>query len=310
MPSGPHEGLGDGLPGLGLELRRDRVLEVDDDLVGHQLRRLLELPGWASRYGQAGTPGPHPATSIRPRLVSIASNREESTLEEGRKVTVGGPYFEDLEHGQVFDAPALTLTWGHAAIHQAIAGDRLLLALDAPLSREVTGSEEALIHPNLVCDVAIGQSTVPTQRVLGNLFYRGLVLLRQVFRGDTLRTRTEVVALKQNRTRAGRQRLGAGGAADPDRKPGRRAGARLLSLPDDPARDPGWPPATPTASTRSPSSSTRNASGPRSRAGTTRRCARGSTSEPTLEPGTVHVVEGRDRSPARPSWPGSRSTSR
>jgi acyl dehydratase len=117
------------------------------------------------------------------------------------RVTVGGPYFEDLERGRVFDAPALTLTWGHAAIHQAICGDRMLLPLDAPLSKQVTGSPDALVHPNLVCDVAIGQSTVPTQRVLGNLFYRGLVLLRQVFRGDTLRTKTEIVALKQNRPR-------------------------------------------------------------------------------------------------------------
>ncbi len=123
-------------------------------------------------------------------------------MEESRRVTIGGPYFEDLERGQVFDAPALTVTWGHAAIHQAITGDRLLLALDAPLSREATGAEGGLAHPNLVCDVAIGQSTVPTQRVLGNLFYRGLVLLRQVFIGDTLRTRTEVVAMKQNRARS------------------------------------------------------------------------------------------------------------
>ncbi len=121
---------------------------------------------------------------------------------EGSKATIGGPYFEDLKKGEVFDAPALTLTWGHAAIHQAICGDRMLLPLDAALSRQVTGSSDALIHPNLVCDVAIGQSTVPTQRVLGNLFYRGLVLLRQVFRGDTLRTRTEIVALKQNRPRS------------------------------------------------------------------------------------------------------------
>ena len=105
--------------------------------------------------------------------------------------------------------PALTLTWGHAAIHQAIAGDRMLLPLDAPLSREVTGSDDALVHPNLVCDVAIGQSTVPTQRVLGNLFYRGLVLLRPGLRGDTLRTRTEVVALKQNRRARRRQRARA-----------------------------------------------------------------------------------------------------
>ena len=120
---------------------------------------------------------------------------------EQQRVAVGGPFFEDLEHGQVFDAPGLTLTWGHAAIHQAIAGDRMLLPLDAPLSERVTGRTDALIHPNLVCDVAIGQSTVPTQRVLGNLFYRGLVLLSQVHRGDTLRTTTEIVALKQNRPR-------------------------------------------------------------------------------------------------------------
>jgi 2-methylfumaryl-CoA hydratase len=119
-----------------------------------------------------------------------------------KSVRVGGPHFEDFERGQVFDdAPALTLTSGHAAIHQAVAGDRLRLPLDAPLSRAVTGHDQPLVHPNLVCDVAIGQSTGPSQRVLGNLFYRGLVLLRPVFIGDTLRTRTEVVGLKQNRAR-------------------------------------------------------------------------------------------------------------
>ncbi|MFN8160594.1 MAG: MaoC family dehydratase [Solirubrobacterales bacterium] len=117
-------------------------------------------------------------------------------------VVIGGPFFEDLERGEVYEAPAMTVGAGHAAIHQAIAGDRLALGLDAELCREVTGSGRPLIHPNLVCDVAIGQSTAPTQRVLGNLFYRGLVLLRPVFEGDTLRTRTEVVALKQNRPRS------------------------------------------------------------------------------------------------------------
>jgi acyl dehydratase len=117
---------------------------------------------------------------------------------------VGGPWFEDFERGQVFeDAPGLTLSSGHAALHQAVAGDRLRLALDAPLCGAVTGREALLAHPNLVCDVAIGQSTGPTQRVRGNLFYRGLVLARPVFIGETLRTRTEVVGLKQNRRRPG-----------------------------------------------------------------------------------------------------------
>ena len=118
------------------------------------------------------------------------------------RVAVGGPWFEDFELGRVFDdAPAITLTAGHAAMHQAIVGDRLRLALDAGLCRAVTGEERLLAHPNLVCDVAIGQSTGPSQRVRGNLFYRGLVVLRPVFIGDTLRTQTEVVGLKQNRAR-------------------------------------------------------------------------------------------------------------
>jgi acyl dehydratase len=124
------------------------------------------------------------------------------TSVERPPVLVGGPWFEELERGQVFeDAPGLTVTAGHAAVHQALVGDRLRLALDAALCRDVTGRSEALVHPNLVCDVAIGQSTGPSQRVRGNLFYRGLVLGRPVFIGETLRTRTEIVGLKQNRRR-------------------------------------------------------------------------------------------------------------
>jgi acyl dehydratase len=115
---------------------------------------------------------------------------------------VSGPWFEDFKRGQVFDeAPGLTLTAGHAALHQALTGDRLRLALDGALAGEVTGQDRPIAHPNLVCDISIGQSTGPSQRVRGNLFYRGLVLRRPVFIGETLRTSTEIVALKQNRRR-------------------------------------------------------------------------------------------------------------
>ena len=124
-------------------------------------------------------------------------------------VRVAGPFFEDLERGQVErSAPALTLSEGHAALHQAILGGRLRLALDASLSRGVLGAERPLAHPALVCDVAIGQSTLLTQRVIANLFYRGLVLRRAPLIGDTLRTTTEVVALRQNRARPGRAATG------------------------------------------------------------------------------------------------------
>lgn len=122
---------------------------------------------------------------------------------------VTGPYFDDLEVGQVFDAaPSMTLSEGVAAAHQSILGDRLRLPLDAALSRAVTGLPAALAHPALVCDVAIGQSTVVTQRVKANLFYRGLAFHNYPALGDTLRTRTEVVGLKQNSTKPGRGRTG------------------------------------------------------------------------------------------------------
>ena len=122
-------------------------------------------------------------------------------LQAGERVHVGGPHFEDFELGQVFTGPAMTLTDGHAALHQAIVGDRMRMPLDAALSSAVTGRREPLAHPNLVCDVSIGQSTEPTFRVRGNLFYRGLVLQRPAHIGDTLRSTTEVVGLKQNRPR-------------------------------------------------------------------------------------------------------------
>jgi acyl dehydratase len=119
-----------------------------------------------------------------------------------------GPYFDELAVGQRFDsAPGLTLTDGLAAAHQAITGDRLALVTDHELGRQVTGGGP-LASPALVWDVAIGQSTVVTQHVRANLFYRGLAFRRLPRLGDTLRTSTEVVALRQNRPREGRAPTG------------------------------------------------------------------------------------------------------
>ena len=124
-------------------------------------------------------------------------------------VREGGPFFDDLAVGQVFDsAPSATLSSGLAAAHQAILGDRMRLALDAELCAAVTGSPGPLAHPGLVCDVAIGQSTLVTQRVKANLFYRGLTFHRFPVIGDSIFTRTEVVGLRaeSRSSRAGRRR--------------------------------------------------------------------------------------------------------
>ncbi|HWE13194.1 MAG TPA: MaoC family dehydratase [Solirubrobacteraceae bacterium] len=120
-----------------------------------------------------------------------------------------GPFFDELRVGQRIDsAPALSLTPGHAALHQAIVADRLRLCLDAGLSADVIGAPAPLAHPALVWDVAIGQSTLVTRRVIANLFYRGLVFRRAPVIGDTLHTTTEVVALRQNSRKPGRSATG------------------------------------------------------------------------------------------------------
>jgi acyl dehydratase len=121
----------------------------------------------------------------------------------------GGPHFDELHVGQVFGAaPSMTLSSGAAAVHQSILGDRMRLPLDRTLTHAVTGAGAALAHPALVCDVAIGQSTLATQRVKANLFYRGLRFHRFPVLGDTLYTRTEVVGLKQNSAKPGRAPTG------------------------------------------------------------------------------------------------------
>lgn len=125
-----------------------------------------------------------------------------------REITVRGPAFEDLSPGQVFDTcPPVTLTGGLAAAHQAIVGERSWLALSRPLAAAVLGTGP-VAPAALVWNVSIGQSTLATQQVLANLYYRGLVLRRQPLLGDTLETATRVTGLRQNKARPGRPATG------------------------------------------------------------------------------------------------------
>jgi len=119
------------------------------------------------------------------------------------------PFFEDFKVGDdLSDVPSVTITTGHTAIHQAIFGDRLKMALDFSLSKAVTGNEQPMVNTSLVCNMAIGLSTIPSQRVMGNLFYRGLVMRLPVHVGDTLTTTTRVVGLRQNKLKPGRAASG------------------------------------------------------------------------------------------------------
>lgn len=128
-------------------------------------------------------------------------------MQQGETSIVRGPYFDELARGQVYEsAPAVTLTSGLQASHAAVVGNRVRLTLDHALASLV--ARGALASPALVWDVSIGQSTVVTQHVRANLFYRGLWFHRQPLIGDTLRTTTRVEALRENSRRADRPPTG------------------------------------------------------------------------------------------------------
>jgi 2-methylfumaryl-CoA hydratase len=110
------------------------------------------------------------------------------------------PFADDLVIGQPLSpAPEITIDEGLAAQYQSITGDPLQLPLSGPLSRRVAGVER-VVNPGLVLQIAIGQSTVATRRVIANLFYRDVVLERQVGIGTTLRTVVTPLARQRTRT--------------------------------------------------------------------------------------------------------------
>ena len=119
-----------------------------------------------------------------------------------------GPYFDDLTVGQEYrNAPAVTLTSGLAAAHQAITGDRLALTLDHELCHEVTGGGP-IAAPGLVWDVAIGQSTVVTQHARPTCSIAGWRSGARRSSATRCGRLTQVVALRQNRPRDGRAATG------------------------------------------------------------------------------------------------------
>lgn len=116
-----------------------------------------------------------------------------------------GPYFDDFTVGEMLDpAPAITIGAGDLSLYQAITGDPLRLALSHPLAAAVTGVDRPFVNPAYAMHVSIGQSTVATRRVIANLFYRGVVLQRPVFLGDTLFTTVTIRGLKENARRPDR----------------------------------------------------------------------------------------------------------
>lgn len=111
-----------------------------------------------------------------------------------------GAFYDDLHVGFRFaEPPGVHVDAGLASLYTAISGDGLALTQDAGLCEQVTGQRGLLVNPALLMHVSIGASTVATRNVIGNLFYRNVVLAQPVFQNTTLRTTTWVKALADAR---------------------------------------------------------------------------------------------------------------
>src|SRR5260370_38464855 len=88
-------------------------------------------------------------------LLSFGRLRSRSTMSSAAQ-QIGGPFFEDLHVGQVFDsAPAVTLTEGFAAVPASILGHRLRLPLGPHLNRPVPRRQ--LAQPRFPWGMALTQ---------------------------------------------------------------------------------------------------------------------------------------------------------
>lgn len=107
-----------------------------------------------------------------------------------------GPLFDDFVVGATIPPlPAVTITDADNVLYRAITGDQW-----------VSPAEGRYVNPGLVMQYAIGATTNATRRVIANLYYRSVRILRSVEVGDTLRTATVVLGLRDASPKDGVQR--------------------------------------------------------------------------------------------------------
>ena len=204
-------------------------------------RRRRRGAGAVARDGQMldealGAVGAAGARARRRRAMSVAR----------RHLAVAAPWFEDLAGRDRVrrGAPALTLTEGHAALHQAIAGDRLRLALDRTLAAAPSAPARRSRTPAWCGTSRSASRRWPPAAWSRTSSTAGCCCAARCALGDTLRTTTEVVALRENRVKAGRRPTGLAllriRTVDQDERPVLDfTRCAMLPLRDDPTGDAG-----------------------------------------------------------------------
>lgn len=111
-----------------------------------------------------------------------------------------GNFFEDFCVGQVIaHRGGRTVTDGDCAVYLSLTGDRYPLFCDAEYAK-VRGYRGALVNDLLVFHVVFGQTVGDISRnAVANLGYADVRFRLPVYPGDTLRSTTEVIGLRENK---------------------------------------------------------------------------------------------------------------
>ena len=113
--------------------------------------------------------------------------------------TNAGNFFEDFSLGQIFEhATPRTVTDGDIALYTALYGGRFAVQSSAEFAKAV-GYAAQPVDDLLAFHVAFGK-TVPevSLNAVANLGYAEGIFGQPIFAGDTIRTTSEVIGLKEN----------------------------------------------------------------------------------------------------------------
>jgi 2-methylfumaryl-CoA hydratase len=113
--------------------------------------------------------------------------------------TFAGNFFEDFSVGQTLrHGTPRTVTEGDAALYVALTGSRFPLHCAAPAAHAV-GFERQTLDDLLAFHVAFGKTVADVSfNAVANLGYADVRFLGTVYPGDTLRSESTVIGLKQN----------------------------------------------------------------------------------------------------------------
>jgi acyl dehydratase len=117
---------------------------------------------------------------------------------------VPGLYFEELQVGQVFQHPIRrTITETDNVWFSAITHNPALLHLDEEYCRTETEYGQRLVNScftlGLMVGISVGDTTLGT--AIANLGWDEVRFPKPLFHGDTLRVETEVIELRESKSR-------------------------------------------------------------------------------------------------------------